>query len=53
MDVEIVVIEEILRDPRHNRTQGVGRCEQENARDCRLFLLDHPMHQAPDAAYVG
>src|SRR5580658_716178 len=43
MDVEIVVIKEILRDSRDRRAQGVSHGEQQNAGQCGLLLIFHPV----------
>ena len=53
VDVEVVVIEEILRDAGDDRAESIGHGEQQNAGYRRLVLFDHPVQKAFDAAYVA
>src|ERR1700722_10434652 len=50
--VKIVIIEEILRDARHDRTQGEGDGEQQNAGQRRLLLIFHPAKKFFEAAFI-
>lgn len=51
-NVQVVVIQEILCDARHRRTQGIGHGEQQNTGQRGLVLCLHPIQNLFEATFV-